>query len=68
MKIMGQTIATIIYLIIALAVIATVGSLILSVIGLLFGLIPFLIKLAIFGGLIYLAWILIRKLAQTAAD
>jgi hypothetical protein len=65
---MGQTIGTIIFVIIALVVVASVGSLILSILGLLFGLIPFLIKLAIWGGLIYLAWMVIRKLAHTAAD
>jgi hypothetical protein len=67
-KVMGQTIGTIIFVIIALVVVATVGSLILSVLGLLFGLIPLLIKLAIWGGLIYLGWLLIRKLTRTTAD
>jgi hypothetical protein len=67
-KVMGQTIGTIIFVIIALVVVATVGSLILSVLGLLFGLRPLLIKLAIWGGLIYLGWLLIRKLARTTAD
>lgn len=65
---MGQTIGTIIFVIIALIVIAAVGSLILSVLGLLFGLIPLLIKLAIWGGLIYLAYMVVRKVSHSVAD
>jgi hypothetical protein len=54
--------------IIALIVIAAVGSLILSVIGLLFGLIPLLIKLAIWGGLIYLVYLFVRKISRSVAN
>lgn len=63
---MGQAIGTIIFVIIALVVIATIGSVILSVLGVAFALIPLLIKLAIWGGLIYLAWLVIRKLTRPA--
>jgi hypothetical protein len=63
---MGQAIGTIIFVIIALVVVAAVGSVILSVLGLAFALIPLLIKLAIWGGLIYLVWLLIRKLTNPA--
>lgn len=65
---MGETIGKIIFAVIALIVVAAVGSLILSAIGLLFGLIPLLIKLAIWGGLIYLAYLLVRKISHSVAD
>lgn len=63
---MGQAIGTIIFVIIALVVVAAVGSVILSVLGLAFALLPLLIKLAIWGGLAYLAWLVIRKLTNPA--
>ncbi|MCI0336310.1 MAG: hypothetical protein L0226_01925 [Acidobacteria bacterium] len=65
---MSHAIGTIIFVIIALVVIAFVGSLILSVVGLVLGLIPLLLKLAVYGGLIYLAWMVFRKLAHKTAD
>lgn len=65
-KIMGEVIGKVIFVIIALVIIASVGSLILSVLGMVLGLIPLLIKLAVFGGLIYLAWMVIRKLTQSS--
>lgn len=63
---MGQAIGTFIFVIIALVVVAAIGSAILSVLGLAFALIPLLIKLVIWGGLIYLAWLVIRKLSRPA--
>ena len=63
---MGQAIGTIIFVIIALVVVATIGSVILSVLGVAFALIPLLLKLAIWGGLIYLAWLVIRTLTRPA--
>ena len=65
---MSHAIGTIIFVIIALVVIAFVGSLILSVVGLVLGLIPLLLRLAVYGGLIYLAWMVFRKLAHKTAD
>jgi len=59
---MGEAIGKIIFVVIALVVIAAVGSLILSVLGLALALIPLLIKMAIIGGLIYLALLVVRKL------
>jgi hypothetical protein len=61
---MGQAIGTIIVVVIALVVIAAVGSLVLSVLGMFLAFIPLLIKLAIWGGLIYLGWLVFRKIAQ----
>jgi hypothetical protein len=61
---MGQAIGTILLVVFALVVVAAVGSLVLSVLGMFLGLIPLLIKLAIWGGLIYLGWLVFRKFAQ----
>lgn len=60
---MGEALGKIIFVVIALIVIAAVGSLILSVLGLALALIPLLIKVAIIGGLIYLALLVVRKLS-----
>ena len=60
---MGEAIGKIIFVVIALVVIATVGSLVLSVLGLALALIPLLIKVAFIGGLIYLALLVVRKLS-----
>lgn len=64
---MGEAIGKIIFVIIALVVIATVGSLVLSVLGLALALIPLLIKVAFIGGLIYLALLVVRKLSGPSA-
>jgi hypothetical protein len=61
---MGQAIGTIILIIIALVAVSVVGSLILSALGVVFSLIPLLIKLAFFGGLIYLGYLVFRKFAR----
>ncbi|HMV49661.1 MAG TPA: hypothetical protein PLD20_16175 [Blastocatellia bacterium] len=65
---MGEAIGKILFVIIALIVIASVGSLVLSVLGLALTLIPLLIKIAIIGGLIYLALLVIRKLTGPSAQ
>ena len=64
---MGEAIGKILFVVIALVVIASVGSLILSIFELALALIPLLIKFAIIGGLIYLAWMVIRKLTGTSS-
>jgi hypothetical protein len=65
---MGEAIGRILFVVIALVVIASVGWLILSIFGLALALIPLLIKFAIIGGLIYLAWMVIRKLAGPSSQ
>ena len=65
---MGEAIGKIIFVVIALVVIATVGSLVLSVLGLALALIPLLIKVAFIGGLIYLALLVVRKLSGPSAQ
>ncbi|HEY8458967.1 MAG TPA: hypothetical protein VIM99_01230 [Blastocatellia bacterium] len=62
---MAQTIGTIILVILALVALAAVLNFILGVVGIFLGLLPLLIKLAIFGGVFYLAWLLFRKLADS---
>jgi hypothetical protein len=62
---MGQTIGTIILVVLALVAVAAVLNFILGVLGFVFTLLPLLIKLAIFAGVFYLAWLVFRKLAHS---
>jgi len=62
---MAQTIGTIIFLVLALVVVAAILNFVLAALGIVFALIPLLIKLAIIGGVFYLAWMVFRKLAHT---
>ncbi|MFN0108369.1 MAG: hypothetical protein ACKVZH_05895 [Blastocatellia bacterium] len=63
---MGEAVGKIIFVVIALIVIATVGSFLLSIFGLALSLIPVLIKLAIIGGIIYLGWVVFNKLTKSS--
>lgn len=63
---MGEAIGKILFVVIALIVIASVGSLVLSVFGLALSLIPLLIKLAVIGGVIYLGWVVFNKLTKSS--
>ena len=65
---MGEAIGKILFVVIALIVVASVGSLILSIFGLALALIPLLIKVAFIGLLIYLAMVVIRKLTGTSSQ
>jgi hypothetical protein len=62
---MAQTIGTIILVVLALVVLAAVLNFVLGLIGIVFGLIPLLIKLAIIGGIFYFGWLAVHKLAHT---
>ncbi|HZF38198.1 MAG TPA: hypothetical protein VE715_05215 [Blastocatellia bacterium] len=62
---MAQTIGTIIFVVLALVAVAAILNFVLGVLGIVFALIPLLIKLAIFGGVFYLAWLVFRKLAHS---
>jgi len=62
---MAQTIGTIIFVVLALVAVAAILNFVLGVLGIVFALIPLLIKLAIFGGIFYLGWLVFRKLAHT---
>lgn len=61
---MAQTIGTIIFVVLALVVVAAILNFVLAALGIVFGLLPLLIKLAIIGGIFYLAWMVFRKLAH----
>jgi hypothetical protein len=63
---MAHTIGTIIFVILGLVALAAVLNFVLGVLGIFFALIPLLIKLAIFGGAIYLVWLLFHKAANAA--
>ncbi len=63
---MAQTIGTIIVVVLALVVLSAVLNFLFGVLGFVFALLPLLIKLAIFGGIIYLGWMVFRKLARTS--
>jgi len=62
---MAQTIGTIIFVVLALVAVAAVLNFVLGLLGIVITLIPLLIKLAIFGGIFYLAWMVFRKLAHS---
>ncbi len=62
---MAQTIGTIIFVILALVALSAVLSFVLGLLGIVFGVIPLLIKLAFIGGLVYFGWLVVRKLTQT---
>jgi len=62
---MAQTIGTIILVVLALVAVTAILNFVLGVLGIFFALIPLLIKLAIFGGIVYLAWMVFQKLSHT---
>lgn len=63
---MGEAVGKILFVVIALVVIASVGSLVLSILGLALSLIPILVKLAVIGAVIYLAWVVFNKLTKSS--
>ncbi len=64
---MAQLLGKIIFAIVATVLISVVLTFAMGVVGTLFGLVVLAIKVALFVGLIYLVWMVIRKLTQTAA-
>jgi hypothetical protein len=63
---MAQAIGTIILVVLALVALAAVLNFVLGLLGIFLGLLPLLIKLAIFGGVFYLAWLAFRKIAHSS--
>ena len=61
---MAQAIGTIILVVLALVAIAAILNFVLGVLGIFFAMIPLLIKLALFAGVFYLAWLVFRKFAH----
>jgi threonine/homoserine/homoserine lactone efflux protein len=62
---MTQSIGTIVLVILGLIVVAAVLNFVLGVLGIVLALIPFLVKLAIVGGLLYLGWMALQKLTRS---
>ena len=62
---MAQAIGTIILVVLALVAIAAVLNFVVGALWIFLGMIPLLIKLAIFAGVFYLAWLVFRKLAHS---
>jgi hypothetical protein len=62
---MGQIIGTIMFVVIALVILSALGTMILWVFGMLLWLVPLLLKLALWGGLIFLVYWLVRKFAYS---
>jgi hypothetical protein len=63
---MAQMIVNILLVIVAIVVVVTVGMFALTVLGTLIGLLVLALKLAFVGGLIYLGWVVVRKLFRAA--
>jgi hypothetical protein len=61
---MAQIIGTIIFVVLAVIVVAAILNFVLAALGIVFTLIPLLIKLAIIGGIFYLAWMVFCKLTH----
>ena len=59
---MAQTIGTIIVIVLALVVTSAILQFVFGVLGIVFALLPLLIKLAIIGAIFYFGWMLVRKL------
>jgi hypothetical protein len=62
---MAQTIGTIILVVLALVAVSAVLNFVLGVLGIVLALLPKIVMLAVFGGIIYLAWLVFRKLTHT---
>ena len=63
---MAGAIGTVIFIIVALIVVAAAGMIALSLLGVVVGLVGLAIKVAVIGGVIYLAWLIVRKLVHAA--
>ena len=63
---MAQTIGTIIVVVLALVVLSAVLNFVLGMLGVVFTLIPLLIKLAVIGAIVYLGWMVFCKLTHTS--
>ncbi|HKQ77223.1 MAG TPA: hypothetical protein VJ810_26230 [Blastocatellia bacterium] len=61
---MAQTIGTIVFVVLGLVVVGAILNFVLAALGIVFTLIPMLIKLAIIGGIFYLAWMAYCKLTH----
>lgn len=63
---MGEALGTIIFIAVSLILVAVVGSIIMSILGLFFGIVVPIVKLAVIAGLIYLAFVAYQKMTKKA--
>ena len=63
---MFEALTGIVFIVVAVVVLAALLGLVLSLLGLFVGLAALLIKLAFIGGLIYLVWLVIRGAFRAA--
>jgi len=62
---MAQTIGTIIVIVLALIVASAVLNFVLGLLGIAIALIPFLLKLALIGAIVYFGWLVVQKLTHS---
>ncbi|MBX3278870.1 MAG: hypothetical protein KF868_12775 [Acidobacteria bacterium] len=63
---MTNVVGNVIFVIVALVVVAVAGMIALSLLGTVFGLLGLAIKVAVFAGAIYIIWMVIKKLTAPA--
>lgn len=63
---MTNVVGNVIFIIVALVVVAIAGMIALSLLGTVFGLLGLAIKVAVFAGAIYIIWMVIKKLTAPA--
>ena len=63
---MATIVGNVLFVIVALVVVAAAGVLAIGLLGTLVGLLGLAIKVGIFAGAIYLVWLLIKKLSNAA--
>ena len=63
---MAAIVGNVLFVVVALVVVAAAGVLAIGLLGTLVGLLGFAIKVGIFAGAIYLVWLLIKTLTSAA--
>ena len=63
---MAAIVGNVLFVVVALVVVAAAGILAIGLLGTLVGLLGLAIKVGIFAGAVYLVWLLIKKLTSAA--
>ena len=63
---MAAIVGNVLFVVVALVVVAAAGVLAIGLLGTLVGLLGLAIKVGIFAGAVYLVWLLIKKLTSAA--
>jgi hypothetical protein len=63
---MAALVGNVLFVVVALVVVAAAGILAIGLLGTLVGLLGLAIKVGIFAGAVYLVWLLIKKLTSAA--